>query len=496
MSDTSNNLPEDPPVADPRPLKKSWTDFSEEAQKEINKDTSKRKIPIFNRMAPGNLREWLAGIRQYGKVKGWKLDESFIILAMIQMEFDTVNLIAHHLESTRGYDWSKFEKEMLNLFPSIRDSEIGAFEKLDMLKARYPKIGEEQLQKLTSFNMEFEYEADKLGKSLSNREKVNKFTECLDKNFWREMRKRLKEYSYVQKMEANPPIEAREQGWVKSVLDPFAFSEVRDMALAISNELIGDIYAPRGSDPVPYALGLKSESAAAVASPPIVYPKVEPSVVPLSSYRKEIADELTMKVMASLDAQNTRLNEFARAVTDISKKMPDLNQPHFYRNLQSMAFHQGSSAHGQNSGAPPASYTPAHSTAAGQAYRTPSDKSPCLICDEVGHFFRNCPQAEELTRKKWLVKNKVTNRLELPNGENLPLPDPARKMSRADVVRAMAREKGWEGAEKSTFFLDGDLVLDDTPPDNGSGATIEVLMQRIAALEVETRRHGGDQSKN
>jgi hypothetical protein len=474
--------------------KSSWLEISDRAQQELKKDNLKRMLGTFDQDSPENLKQFLKQIEQYGKMKGWQEDESYIMLAVSQMSADTQDTLVEKLESAKGYDWEAFKTEMLDEFPEIRDDNIGSLSKLNRIQKKFQYISQNDLGFLRGYHREFTLEVNKLidpkKTVLSNAEAVKKYLGALATKFSKSIKQRLQDELY------NDP------EWSKDRRrdDPYPLDQVMETAIKMSERSVGDdIYDSDGEEKGGFvSKGKKPARPSEESSTPR-----QRFILDREPIKKE-QDPWERKISTSLDLYDVKFKEMAQHLGKSNNNMEalikvihDMNR----RPPQPPPQDYG----GYNRPPPRMDSRPTSSYNNNNSSGGLDDKSPCILCHKPGHFQRDCPEGKEMMDKGWIKMIPGTNRVVMRDDSKIPWATFGSGPTRADHVRRIAKEKGWPGtdAPANNFYFDVEEEPTEivesylmAPESSSSGPSMTELMAQVMVLQSELRQQKDEQSKN
>ncbi|KAF9254046.1 hypothetical protein L218DRAFT_1056497 [Marasmius fiardii PR-910] len=377
------------------------------------------------------------------------------------------------MESAKGKDWEQFKKDLLDEFPEVRDDDIGSVTRLGRIQS--------DLGKLKAYHREFHIEVQKLlqpGKIVvSNVEAVKRYLGGLEPRFQKGVKDRLRD-QLLEEKEWDQSMRQRE--------DPFTLDKVMEMALRMStkSKKRSKEYKDTTSSGSKGLINLKSNNTSG------------------SSKLKGEPNEWERKISTTLDSQDSSLKNMDRFMAESTKTMTAL-----LKELQEQRDYRRRQESGAYSRPPPQQRLDARPTL---TYNNNGESSsPCILCHKTGHFQKNCPEGKELMEKGWIRLQPGTNRVVMHDDSKIPWATFGSGLTRADLVRKIAEEKGWPGTKAAMqgFYFD----IEEEPPvvqsymisgiENGNKEDdIASIRERMEVLQMELRSRVGnstsEQSKN
>ncbi|KAF9251447.1 hypothetical protein L218DRAFT_1010540 [Marasmius fiardii PR-910] len=348
--------------------------------------------------------------------------------AIYHMSPETQKYLIEPMESAKGDDWEQFKKDLLDKFPEVCDDDIGSVTRLGRIQSKYKFVSQGDLGKLKAYHREFHIEVQKLlqpGKIvLSNVEAVKRYLGGLEPRFQKGVKDRLRD-QLLEEKEWDQSTHQRE--------DPFTLDKVMEMALRMASRSVSsNLYESEEED---YSHSTKSkkwskesEDMTSSGSKGGLITWKSHNTLGLSKLKGE-PDEWERKISTTLDSQDSSLKNMDWFMAESMKTMSAL-----LKELQEQLDARPTSTYNNNS----------------------ESSSPCILCHKTGHFQKDCPEGKELMEKGWICLQPGTNRVVMRNDSKIPWATFGSGLTRADLVRKIAEEKGWPGTKAAMqgFYFD------------------------------------------
>jgi hypothetical protein len=351
----------------------------------VNKE-SKRKMKIPN---PND-----KGAPKFDPVKAVELARYFdqvdeiISENSIKDEEKKKNLLGRYAPATTEMEWKAFDtykkgtyedykKEIMESYPEAAELEIGSLARMNAVTRPYiiDPVSTYDLSRLLALKRGFCAEAVKLARTptlLSNRELVNKFTNCLESSFVRNIVTRLCLIHATKKKPAEATVaneEAAPAVAERRIEDRFDLTEVINIAVEIAKEMQNPF-------------GIRAESAPAAPVPTV---KVEDEE--RSALWKDSMEVKFKNIESSLDTTLRKVNELSVLAQQTQRAPAVANQ-------RPTSF---------NSMGPREPYSRQVNTSTGN-WNNNNLQFTCFYCRMPGHLLRNCPEVDRHLRMKWVVR--------------------------------------------------------------------------------------------
>jgi hypothetical protein len=467
-------------MADPTNTNKTIIpDFlvSDAAIAEIQDDKlpKKKDGPLFTVARPQDLLPYLDELEEIFMKRKTTNDDAKIVIAISYMDYQTKKLHYDIAKEARG-NWVNFERSLKDCYPESVESGFGSLDTLDRIIAKYKYIALGQLERVRNYVREFKLEADKLMATevatagdphakieplLSNKAAVEAFLSAFHEEFRVTLTRIMPPPPPGRRMEDAYPISTYYEKAKENATMHVAMTGFRDPASRVTSTV--------------------------VPTTTIVTTPASARYIPDQVTVKQEGDELSHKVMATLDRVETVLRTVV-VPQSYSQGYPQQNPPSngYDSNGQS-------GGHAFNSNAGPSRQQPRPNrdfdrpreydrTRFENNRPRPSNFGRCFFCNSTEHMAYNCELQTEYQKVRRWIKKDDDGMFILRDGTLAPAGD--ENESRKAKIDKIAKERGWEKPTvKSVNFAGDDLYEDPFRVATNTAITVEDMMMQFALMK-------------